>query len=300
MQHIDVLIAAPSDPAGLMGWGDYHFARELQISLQRLGVSSRILFRDRYRHEPEPPAGSVLLVLRGKLAPRERWLARSGYVRKAAWIISWPLAPTTSELAGYDVLLVASHQDRSRIAALSGRPTHVLLQATGFGGRGRLQPARGGLLFVGNYRGLERPTVMGFCQAGLPLELIGKGWQELGLNTASMAIANHELPERYSQALAVLNDHHGDMATYGYLNNRVFDVLSCGIPVITDAAPGCPPELEAGIIRHRPGSDPVASLTLAETLRNDHERMARVAAAVREQHSFDVRALSLLEALDQV
>lgn len=278
-----------------MRWGDYHFARELQLALHRLGLSSRLLFRDSYRRQPEPVGGSGLLVLRGKFTPRSNWLACSSYALKAAWLISWPLDPTPSELAGYDLLFVASIQDRTRIATLSGRPTHTLLQASAFGSVSRPQPVRSGLLFVGNYRGVERPTVADFALAGLPLELIGKGWDEVGLQAAASEIANHALPGRYSQALAVLNDHHGAMADYGYLNNRVFDVLACGVPVITDAAPGCPKELEAGVIRHRPGDDPVANLMKAEKLRSDHLRMAGLAAAVRERHSFDARAMRLLK-----
>lgn len=296
VRHLDLLIAAPSDTEGLVRWGDYHFARELQLALHRLGLSSRLLFRDSYRRQPEPVLGSGLLVLRGKFAPRSDWLACSRYARKAAWMISWPLDPTPSELAGYDLLLVASSQDRARVAALSGRPTHTLLQASAFGGRCRPQPVRGDLLFVGNYRGVERPTVVDFTLAGLPLELIGRGWDAVGLQAAASDIANHALPARYCQALAVLNDHHGAMADYGYLNNRVFDVLACGVPVITDVAPGCPAELEAGVIRHRPGDDPEASLSKAEQLRSDDRRMAGVASAVRERHSFDARAVRLLEA----
>ncbi|MCP9889257.1 glycosyltransferase family 1 protein [Cyanobium sp. ATX 6A2] len=298
VRHLDLLIAAPSDPQGLLRWGDYHFARELQLALHRLGVSSRLLFRDSYRRQPEPAAGSGLLVLRGKFAPRNDWLACSSYAHKVAWLISWPLAPTPGELARYDLLLVASLQDRARIAAISGRPTHTLLQATAFGGRGRPQSVGGELLFVGSYRGVERPTVADFTRAGLPLKLIGEGWDEVGLKAAASTIANHELPRLYGQALAVLNDHHGAMADYGYLNNRVFDVLACGVPVITDAAPGCPKELEAGVIRHRRGDDPASTIRKADKLRSDHRCLAPVAAAVRDRHSFDARAVSLLEVLD--
>lgn len=300
MRHLDLLIAAQSDPAVLAGWGDYHYARELQLALHRLGVSSRLLFRDSYRRQPEPAAGSGLLVLRGRFAPRSSWLSGSSYRRKAAWLISRPLEPTTEELAGYDLLLVASSQDRARVAALSGRPTHTLLQATAFGSRGRPQAPRHALLFVGNHRGVERPTVADFTRAGLPVELIGKGWEEVGLRATACSIDNHALPRRYGQALAVLNDHHGAMASFGYLNNRVFDVLACGVPVITDAAPGCPEELEAGVIRHGPGKDPALSLCQARELRHDHRRMSAVATAVRQRHSFDARAASLLALISAI
>jgi len=296
--HLDLLIAAPADPRGLAGWGDYHYARDLQLALHRRGLSSRLLFRDTHDQELPAPAGSDLLVLRGKFAPNAAWLRRAPYRRKLAWIISWPLDPTAEELADYDHLLVASAQDRPRLAALSGRPAHTLLQATAFGPGAGPQEAQAGLLFVGNCRGVERPIVAAFSRAGAPLELIGEGWEAVGLTARASTIANGALPGRYGRALAVLNDHHGAMAAYGYLNNRVFDALACGVPVITDVAPGCPPELEPGVIRHPPGSDAQATLERARELRDNRQQLAAVAAAVAERHSFDARAGELLRVLE--
>jgi len=297
MGHLDLLIAAPADPKAHAGWGDVHFARGLQLGLQQLGVTSRLLYRDNHGKAPPPPSGSSLLVLRGKYAPPASWLARQPYACKALWLISWPLNPTPTELATYDRLFVASTQDTPRIARLSGRPTSTLLQATGFWHVGRPEPASGGLLFVGNTRGVSRPIVQTFHRAGLPLELIGGGWEELGLQAQASSIANHQLPARYRRALAVLNDHHQAMADYGYLNNRVFDVLACAVPVITDVAPGCPPELEDAVVRHPTGTDPSASLEQARDLRAKPLLLSRVARCVRQQHSFVARARQLLARL---
>ena len=299
MGQIDLLIAAPADPEAHAGWGDVPFARGLQLGLQQLGMPSRLLYRDSHSSAPPPPSGSTLLVLRGKYAPPASWLARAPYACKALWLISWPLDPTPGELAAYDRLFVASAQDTPRIACLSGRPTSTLLQATGFWHYGPPQPASGGLLFVGNTRGVSRPIVRAFHQAGLPLELIGGGWEAFGLQPQAPSIANRQLPARYRRALAVLNDHHQAMADYGYLNNRVFDVLACAVPVITDVAPGCPPELEAAVVHHPHGADPRANLERACDLRAQPLLLSRVARCVRQQHSFVARALELLAGLDQ-
>ena len=299
MRHLDLLIAAPADPAAQAGWGDVHFARGLQLGLQSLGLSSRLLCCDSHQSSPPPPDGSGLLVLRGKYAPPLAWLERQPYTHKALWLISWPLNPTPAELATYDQIFVASGQDQPRIAKLSGRPTSTLLQATSFWHFGRPEPAGGGLLFVGNTRGVSRPIVRAFHQAGLPLELIGSGWEQLGLQAQASSIANSQLRERYRRALAVLNDHHQAMLDYGYLNNRVFDVLACGVPVITDGAPGCPPELLPAVVCHRPGSDPRASLELATALRAQPLLLSQVARTVRQEHSFVARARQLLAELAQ-
>jgi hypothetical protein len=297
MRHVDLLIAAPSAPDTHAGWGDVHFARGLQLGLQSHGVSSRLLFRDSHTSAPAPPAGSALLVLRGKYAPPTGWLARQPHACKALWLISWPLNPTPAELTSYDRLFVASTQDTPRIARLSGRPTSTLLQATGFWHVGRPEPASGGLLFVGNTRGVNRPIVSSFHQARLPLELIGAGWEQLGLRAEAASIANQQLPARYRRALAVLNDHHQAMADYGYLNNRVFDVLACAVPVITDVAPSCPPAMEPGVVRHSAGSDARQSLEMAAEIRARPLLLCQVARSVRREHSFDARAKALIAAL---
>lgn len=297
MRHVDLLIAAPADPEAHAGWGDVHYARGLQLGFQSLGVGSRLLYRDSHASCAPPPEGSTLLVLRGKYAPPASWLARQPYSYKALWLISWPLNPTPAELAAYDHLFVASAQDTPRIAHLSGRPTSTLLQATGFRHYGRPEPASGGLLFVGNTRGVSRPIVRAFHQAGLPLGLIGAGWEALGIPVECPSIANRELPARYRRALAVLNDHHQAMADYGYLNNRVFDVLACAVPVITDVAPGCPPELEPAVVRHPPSADPRTSLERAAAIRAQPGALSQVARCVRHAHSFEARARELLEVL---
>lgn len=297
MRHVDLLIAAPADPGAHASWGDVHFARGLQLGLQSQGVGSRLLFRDEHLRSAPPPPDSALLVLRGKYAPPASWLTHQPYRCRAMWLISWPLNPTPAELASYNCLFVASAQDTPRIARLSCRPTATLLQATGFQHFGPPEAATGSLLFVGNTRGVSRPIVTAFHSAGLPLELIGEGWELLGLQTKATSIANHRLPSRYRRALAVLNDHHQAMADYGYLNNRVFDVLACAVPVITDAAPGCPPELEPAVVVHPAGGDPITSLERAADLRAQPRQLIGIARAVRTRHSFEVRARELLNGL---
>ena len=48
--------------------------------------------------------------------------------------------------------------------------------------------------------------------------------------------ANEELPALYRAAKVTLNDHWKDMLEHQIVNNRIFDALACGLPVISD---GC-------------------------------------------------------------
>ena len=51
-------------------------------------------------------------------------------------------------------------------------------------------------------------------------------------------VDNELLPVVYSSAGVVLNDHWGPMKAWGFVSNRLFDVLACGTPVISDAVDG--------------------------------------------------------------
>lgn len=299
MPSIDVLLAAPSEPSALTNWGDYHFGRALMDALRAEGVDARMLFRDGSAGGGQTAVyRRTLLVLRGKFRPSADWLLSSGYSLRLLWVISWPLDLSQDELALYDLIFVASIQDLPRIARLSGKPTLFLPQATAFQSFQPAPASDGKLLFIGNTRGLHRPIVQAFAREDLPLSVIGQGWHEQGLRPEAGSIANDQLPERYRRALAVLNDHHGAMRDYGYMNNRIYDALACGIPVISDMAPDCPDDLMPAVILHRPGrDDPAETLEAVTALRRQSTLLHSVARRVRRKHSFSARAHTLLHAL---
>lgn len=293
------MLAAPSEPSELTNWGDYHFGRALIDALRAEGVDARMRFRDGSTGGGQAAIERrTLLVLRGKFRPSAAWLLSSGYGLRVLWVISWPLDLSQEELALYDLIFVASLQDQPRIAKLSGKTTLFLPQATGFKSFQSAPACDGKLLFIGNTRGLYRPIVQAFAEDDLPLSLIGKGWQEQGLCAEATSIANDRLPNRYRQALAVLNDHHGAMRDYGYMNNRIYDVLACGVPVISDMAPDCPDSLMPAVILHRPGrDDPAKTFEAARTLRRQSSLLDSVARHVRQEHCFTARVRTLLQTL---
>ncbi len=302
MPSIDVLLAAPSEPSALTNWGDYHFGRALMDALRAEGVDARMLFRDGSAGGGQTAVyRRTLLVLRGKFRPSADWLLSSGYSLRLLWVISWPLDLSQDELALYDLIFVASIQDLPRIARLSGKPTLFLPQATAFQSFQPAPASDGKLLFIGNTRGLHRPIVQAFAREDLPLSVIGQGWHEQGLRPEAGSIANDQLPERYRRALAVLNDHHGAMRDYGYMNNRIYDALACGVPVISDMAPDCPDDLMPAVILHRPGrDDPAETLEAVTALRRQSTLLHSVARRVRRKHSFSARAHTLLHALAEL
>lgn len=304
IRRFDLFLPSPTDPSGLTRWGDYHFGKALRHALACQGIPCRFLYRNSYRHAQPPRSAlggaSVLLVLRGKIRPTPSWVRSCAYHRRLLWIISWPSTISEEELAAYDLVFVASKGDLLRVARLTDVPCVFLPQATGFTLDGDPATCTGGLVFVGNCRGKPRPLPQSFLSAGLRVRLFGGGWREHGYRIVRSEVANAALPALYRSSLAVLNDHHPDMATHGYLSNRLFDILACGVPAITDFATDCPPALLDAVVVHGPSSDPKASLDLAYRCRCDTAAMRSVASMVSREHSFHARVRSIMTALADI
>ena len=107
-------------------------------------------------------------------------------------------------------------------------------------------------------------------------------------------IANSDLGRYYASARVVLNDHHPSMLAGGFVNNRIFDVLACGVPVISDKIAGLPREIAEFVYLAETADELAACLDAAlgedETRR---KRRVEIAEYVRAQHSFDRRAESI-------
>lgn len=218
-------------------WGDTHFADALADALRDLGddvVTSR-----RGAHATGPlHLDDVSLALRGlyPIAPV------AGQVN-VLWVISHPDEVEPSELDGYDVVVAASVPWSARLAERSGREVVPLMQATSFeppeeGGRRAEAPT--GVLFVGNAGGgRDRPLVWKAVEAGVPLTVYGRGWEDLPAGAwHGEYVDNRRLPELYHRHGIVLADHWPDMARNGFIANRVFDAVAAGARVICDDVVG--------------------------------------------------------------
>ncbi|MBS44361.1 MAG: hypothetical protein CMH83_14585 [Nocardioides sp.] len=296
-------VAATAAPIGRR-WGDWHFARSLADALVHLGQRVEI-------DHPETRSRStrdadVVLVLRG-LEP----VAPVPGVLNLLWVISHPDDVTDEELLGFDLVYAAS-------AAWAADRAHLgiacLLQATdasrfhpGVRPLGGDAPGAGRVLFVGNARGGMRPVVAAAREAGVPLDVVGAGWDELGVDAVADRVANTDLPALYAGAGVVLADHHADMAAAGFVSNRVLDVLAVGGRLVVDDVAGLRESLGESL--RVDGWDPVVWRTPADLARlavpsgdsggwtgqpaDDVRR--RVAEHVVAEHSFDARAELLLD-----
>lgn len=135
----------------------------------------------------------------------------------------------------------------------------------------------------------------------LRIDVFGEMWE--GLAPPDMIrgvnVPNVDLPRFYRSADVVLNDHWDSMREHGFVSNRAFDVLACGVPLVTDFVAGLPEELARGCYFFSdevPLADAVSRARAEREAR--HADYLRLAEHVRHNHSFDARAARMLAVIE--
>ena len=274
--------------------GDYDYADSLAAAFRKLGHSVRIDFLGEHYNQ-RLGQDDVVLVLRGLTS----YDPRPGPVN-IMWNISHPDQVEYSEYDEYDIVYVASLTYANFLRYLTKAPVRALLQATD---TERFQPLSqkhlrytDEIIFVGNSRNEYRRIVKWAVDKGLPLAIYGTNWEQFvpsGLIRASN-ISNESLPTLYFSAKAVLNDHGESMAEYGFLSNRLFDVIAAGGRVISDAVPSIRTVFGSAVTEVKTPDElehAIKQLSFEDT----PEQREYVAQTVRANHSFDLRARQLID-----
>jgi hypothetical protein len=240
-------------------------------------------------------------VLRG-LQP----VPRSAGQRHVLWIISHPESIEDPELDAADLVLVASPRFAEHLRGRTTTPVEVLLQATDphrFFPR-PVDPAfTHPVTVVAKTRGVLRPIVADAIAVGLRPAIYGGGWTELVDPTLVVAghLDNEVVPIVYSSAGVVLNDHWASMRRWGFVSNRLFDVLACGAPVISDPVPGLAALFHGAVLEyHTPGE---LRMLVDQVLADPEPARSRAGAGraiVVGAHTFDHRAEALLRAVARI
>ena len=227
---------APEDDSKIR-WGDYPFALTLKRELEKRGVYVAVDTREDWGCES---GADVVLVLRGCLNYRpDRRNTKCLYIM---WNISHPDMVTKEEYELYDVVCVGSRYYADKLKEELSVPVLPLLQCTDteLFYPSEKEPAdyKWDYIFIGNSRGVARSCVMWAIEDHLPLRMWGSGWNTILKDHMDLFeapfIENSQIPDLYRSAKVTLNDHWDDMREKQFVNNRIFDALACGLPVISD------------------------------------------------------------------
>ena len=294
-----IRIGAPSGRRG-MRWGDVPVAEALCAELRNLGIVARSTPRDRWGEDFDATA-DVTVQLKGRGAAP----TADGQCN-VIWVMSHPSEVAPGELEAADLVVAASSLLAERYRASSGRPVAVLPQAadTRRFGPGAIRPELSTrVLFIGNTRSVPRDVVLGAVEAGLPLTLIGDGWERF-LDPGRVlrrSVPHEELGDWYRSAEVVLNDHWEEMRRWGIISNRVFEALACGACVVSDEVPGMGALLGDAVVtvQDREEVGPVVRALLDDP-QGRASRAERGQRAVLADHSWEHRAIELVRLVSDV
>ena len=280
-------------------WGDYAYAVALKRYLDRMGKYTVIDLYEDWNCEED---ADVVLVLRGREFYRpDRRNEKCLYIM---WNISHPEMVTEEEYQLYDVICVGSLHYAKELQKKITVPVVPLLQCTDtelFYPDQEAEKHRGkDYLFIGNSRNVARPCVLWAAKDKLPLKIWGAGWKAMLGPDKTMVqdvfIENSDIPALYRSARVTLNDHWKDMLDYQFVNNRIFDALACGLPVISDCCDELREIFPDAVLYY---SNPEEFKKCVAQLENDYDAIkARVDAQwpmIKEKYSFEARARELVE-----
>jgi spore maturation protein CgeB len=275
-------------------WGDTHFAEALASALAGLGLPTEVHILPEW-DAPAKQAVDIVIHLRGLTS----YAPKPGHIN-VLWIISHPDDVPIRECEKYDLVLVASRRHAEWLAQRIQTPVIFMTKATDHRRFHQMEPdpALGtDVLFVGNSRGQNRPSVDWAIAAGLPLTVYGGGWERRidARFVRGVHFPNEELARLYASAKVVLNDHWPDMRDHGLISNRIFDALAAGAVVVSDPVAGLE-EMFGDLVPTYGSSDELEQLVrgLLEDDSRRKELVHEAAELVAERHTFMNRAEVLM------
>lgn len=271
-------------------WGDYHYADSLRLALEEMGHKVTLDFHGAWYNRP-PSADDVVIVIRGLTA----YNPKKGAIN-IIWSISHPDQVSMDEFELYDLVYVASASYANLLKLNLNTKVAPLIQCTDpqrFFYKKPIRPRSKDMLFVGNSRNEYRPIVRKAIEGGKSLAIYGTRWKPLvdQRHVRGENVPNTELSRHYAAHEVVLNDHWESMREFGYVSNRVFDVLAAGSTLVSDSLPSITRLFGDSVVQleDAAGLDSVIGQLQSLKERGEAEK-ERISNFVRINHSFKARA----------
>ncbi len=297
-------IAAPAGRAG-DSHQDMRFAAALAGALERLGQDASVDRREAHERRTAY-LDDVVVGLRGA----QECPVHPGRVN-LLWVLSHPELVSAGEVGRYDAAFAAGTAWSASMSEQAGLEVRPLLPATD---PGRFGPGRGdpgpdapgegaAVLFVGESSDTSRTLVREVMTAGLDLSVYGAGWEGFGLGERlkGASVTDGELAASYASAGVVLCAPGEGPGRADFPSGQVFDAVACGARVVSGPIPGME-VLFGGAVQEYRSVQELVRLCGPAGMRAfpGGEDRRRIAEQVCRDHSFDVRARTLLDAALQV
>lgn len=287
---LNISIKIPAPEAEKQQWGDYHYADSLRIALEEKGHKVNLDFHGKWYARPTS-AEDVVIVLRGLTS----YTPRKGAIN-IMWNISHPDQVTLDEYDSFDLVYVASTSHAEFLKPQTQKKVSALLQCSDPKRFSYVRPAKprsDAMLFVGNSRNEYRPIVRKAIESGHDIAIYGTRWTNFVEPNYIKAenIANTELCSTYARHRIVLNDHWESMREYGFVSNRVYDVLASGSTLVTDPIPSITTMFGSTIVQLEEKKSFESATPYIQAIEDAGENQKRIVADfVNKHHSFDNRA----------
>ncbi len=274
---------------------DFFVAMEMATAMREL-FGWETLF---VRHDVhELPGTDVLVVMHHDYDLAKIRNANPGLVA-AAWICGQVDAWLASaQLQSYHLLFCASHLAARHVTEMTGREAFLLPVATNaqrFAPRSRDKEERTDVVFIGNYPDHGPGTANILDTTDLPgtLAIYGHGWADdpRWRRHWRGAVPYHDMPDVYSAADVVIDDCRAVPRAWNTLSPRIFDALSVGTLVVTNAEAGAR-DLFGDMLPTFASGEELSSL-LSHHLKDGEARTAlveRLRAEVLANHTYRNRA----------
>ncbi|MDO5852456.1 MAG: glycosyltransferase, partial [Methanobacteriaceae archaeon] len=265
-------------------WGDYHFALNLQKSLNCYGYLTKVELLDDWNTFKDSNS-DIVIVLRGL----SKYDVKTQHYN-IMWNISHPDMITLDEYESFDHVYIASLYWVNKIKSLLKVDVDVLLQCTD---TKRFYPNYDEnydteLLFVGNSRLVYRKILKDLIPTQHDLSVYGDMWDNIidANYIKGEHINNKDLSKAYSSTKVLLNDHWDDMREKGFISNRIFDAIACGSVVVTDHVKSIEEVLPSVVYYDDPSE--------LESKINEALKIGKIDHNIAYEHTYDKRAKTIL------
>lgn len=289
---LNFAIKIPAPYEQRLEWGDFHFADSLRIALENMGHTVVLDFYGKWYERPAN-ADDVVIVIRGLTA----YKPSRGPIN-ILWNISHPDQVSFQEYESFDHVYVASLSYASFLGTFLKCPVASLLQCSDpnrFYYKEPDFPKKEKILFVGNSRDEYRPIVKKAIDAKQDIEIYGTRWGQF-VDTDYIHgenIPNKELREYYTSYGTVLNDHWESMRQFGFISNRIFDVLAAGGGLISDSLPSISRLFGDAVVQIGDDESFEDALKRLRTQKKFDNQKRIISDQICKYHSFDRRAQTI-------